>query len=420
MSAPRLIESLPDLVRQDLISAEQADRIRAQYDRPQQQGDRLLLLFSILGGTLIGLGLILLVAHNWEDLSRPVRIGFSFHPLAIGQGLVLFTLLRRANDRGWREGSSLFLLFAVGACIALISQIFHIPGGMDSFLFAWSLLIVVLLYVPGSNVSLMIYLAMITWYAGAVRGLGHGSLPVMYLPLLIVALPSYVQLARSNGRSIMFFWASMILALSFGIASQLFWRDAESAIIPAIAAIAAAYTLAPFLHGDPELRTGAFPVLGTIAMIGALIAGSYAEVWENGDRIGKDVVPFIVSLLIGIISIAFSLPRRKLFERILMPESFLVLVIAFIVSRYSPGAAATLINLWMLGAGIQYVRWGIAENRLWRMNLGLLLIALVIMLRFFDLDIGYAMKGVVFILIGSAFLLMNLRLIRQRRTIGHA
>src|SRR5690606_7021492 len=153
-------------------TAEQADRIRARYDQSQQQGDRLLLLFSILGGTLIGLGLILLIAHNWEDLSRPVRIGFSFLPLAIGQGLVLFTLLRRAQDRGWREGSSLFLLFAVGACIALISQIYHIPGGMDSFLYAWSLLIILLLYVPGSSVSLMIYFGIITWYAGAVRGLG--------------------------------------------------------------------------------------------------------------------------------------------------------------------------------------------------------------------------------------------------------
>src|SRR5690606_31510024 len=145
------------------------------------------------------------------------------------------------------------------------------------FLYAWSLLIVLLLYVPGSSVSLMVYFGMITWYAGAVRGLGHGSHPVLYLPLLIVALPAYLQLARSNGRGTMFFWASSILALSFGIGSQLYWRDAESAIIPAIAAIAAAYTLIPFLHNDPGLRTGAFPFLGTVAMIGALIAGSYSE-----------------------------------------------------------------------------------------------------------------------------------------------
>ena len=85
MPVPRLLDALPELVREGLITADQADRIHMRYAAPQEQsGNRMLLLFSILGGLLIGLGLILVVAHNWEDLSRTTRTVFAFLPMAIG------------------------------------------------------------------------------------------------------------------------------------------------------------------------------------------------------------------------------------------------------------------------------------------------------------------------------------------------
>jgi hypothetical protein len=35
---------------------------------------------------------------------------------------------------GWREGTATFLVFAVGAAIALIGQTYHLPGDLGSFL----------------------------------------------------------------------------------------------------------------------------------------------------------------------------------------------------------------------------------------------------------------------------------------------
>jgi uncharacterized membrane protein len=38
-------------------------------------------LFSILGAALMGSGIILLLAHNWDQLSRVMRTVISFAPL---------------------------------------------------------------------------------------------------------------------------------------------------------------------------------------------------------------------------------------------------------------------------------------------------------------------------------------------------
>ena len=63
---------------------------------------------------------------------------------------------------------------------------------------------------------------------------------------------------------------------------------------------------------------------------------------------------------------------------------------------------------------------GLHLDSLPRMNLGLAIISVTIALRFFDLDINDALKGVVFIALGIGFLFMNMRLLKQRKMATHA
>ena len=74
----------------------------------------------------------------------------------------------------------------------------------------------------------------------------------------------------------------------------------------------------------------------------------------------------------------------------------------------------------MLLLGILTLRSAFDEASFRRMNLGLAIISLVVGLRFFDLDISVAIKGAVFIALGVAFLVMNLRLVRLRNKQPHA
>jgi uncharacterized membrane protein len=427
MSSPRLLDSLPELVREGLITAEQSERIRARYAAPQEQsGNRMMLLFSILGGLLIGLGVILVVAHNWDDLSKGLRTVFAFLPMAVGQALVVFTVLKKPTSVGWKEGSSIFLMLTVGACLALVSQIYHIPGELDGFLLAWSLLTVVLLYAPGSLIAAMLYLGMITWYAVVVRTGSwiSSAFPWFFLPLLALVVPAYITALRTRGASVGFFWLSLCLALSLGIGSQLFWDDGHLEIALAILGPATAYGLVPRTYKGQRLRTEAFPFLGGLAVLGVLIFLGYSDTWTEllpGRTYGLegDTLTFIVLLAIGIVAYLVSLRWRKPLEGSWFPETLAVALLAYGAAHVSFYLAPLLINLWALAVGLHTTITGMQRDSLRRMNLGLAIVSLTIILRFFDLDISYAVKGLVFIAMGAGFLWMNVRLIKQRKK-GHA
>ena len=67
-----------------LVSAEQADRIRARYGRPDAaaagpQGSIPwgLIVFASAGAIVIGLGVILLFAYNWDEIPKPGKLARS-------------------------------------------------------------------------------------------------------------------------------------------------------------------------------------------------------------------------------------------------------------------------------------------------------------------------------------------------------
>src|SRR5919112_153704 len=85
---------LPDLVARGVLTAEAADSLRQHYSETDPGAPRRIgfLLSAILGSLLVGAGIILLVAHNWDFLSRPVRCAIAFAPLAVSQALAVFVL----------------------------------------------------------------------------------------------------------------------------------------------------------------------------------------------------------------------------------------------------------------------------------------------------------------------------------------
>ena len=79
---------LSELLKAEIISPETADDIRAYYQKKKEQsGNRLFVVFGILGAILVGLGIILIIAHNWDELSRTTKTFFALLPMLIGQGI---------------------------------------------------------------------------------------------------------------------------------------------------------------------------------------------------------------------------------------------------------------------------------------------------------------------------------------------
>ena len=71
-------------------------------------------------------------------------------------------------------------------------------------------------------------------------------------------------------------------------------------------------------------------------------------------------------------------------------------------------------NAYVFVLGLGTLVAGVRARRAGTVNGGLVLLGALIAARFFDLDIGFVLKGVVFILLGIGFLASNLALARRR------
>lgn len=92
----------------------------------------------IIAGLLIGLGICLLIAANWDDISNTVKL--------IGDFIILGTFSYFTYHFWTRESlglTELFILLSflmIGGSIGLIGQVFHLNGGWQSFAITWALL----------------------------------------------------------------------------------------------------------------------------------------------------------------------------------------------------------------------------------------------------------------------------------------
>lgn len=103
----RWLESeLPRLVEVGVVPRDVAGRILAHYAEAARLGGAVP-LFAVLGAGLIGLGVILLVAANWEELSRAQRAALTFAMLIAAQASAAFSLLGRRSSAAWTESTAL-------------------------------------------------------------------------------------------------------------------------------------------------------------------------------------------------------------------------------------------------------------------------------------------------------------------------
>lgn len=122
-----------------IITAEQAGRIRALYAEPAGTLSWGLLVFFGLGAVVIGLGVILLFAYNWDEIPRLGKVGLIVAATAAAH---LGGLRQRAAG-GWRgplgEALSLLGTMGFGAGIWLVAQAYHIDEHFPNGFLIWAI-----------------------------------------------------------------------------------------------------------------------------------------------------------------------------------------------------------------------------------------------------------------------------------------
>ena len=421
----QLIKELEELQQAGVITPETAANIKAYYQlRESQAPKRMLMVFAILGAVLVGLGIILIIAHNWDDLSQPLKTFFAFIPLLLSQVLCAFALWRRPQSRTWRESAAVLLFFAVGACMALISQIYNIPGSLDTFLLTWMALYLPAIYLMNSSMGSLLYLIGITSYVSeAGYGTWQDNTPLLYWLLLLLAIPHYLWLLKKQPRGNFTTFHHWFIPGSLLVALGTLARDAEAYMFMAYLALLGVFYLignTNYLR-DSKIRNNGYLVQGSLGTVGMLLALSFDWFWK--DLAQTDIsnwataIEFWISMVMIAIGLVLLFRQRRFTSKDLMPQEliFILFVPVFFIGSVRPVLAQVLINVAVFLTGLLIIRKGARQDNLGVLNYGLLIITALVICRFFDTNISFVLRGLLFVSVGVGFFLANYFMIKNRK-----
>jgi uncharacterized membrane protein len=433
-----LRSQLPGLVAEGVISSDSARAIERHYEQDQPRTNFAFVILAALGSALVAGGIILLIAHNWDELSRATRTGIAFLPLLIAQALVVFTLLRRNESRPWREAAAIFDVAAVATAISLISQTYQVQGTFADFMRTWLLLSIPIVYLLRTALGAVAYvIGTVIWLSERWGFFPSRGNPMLFWVLLMLVIPYVVVCFRRerNSRETATLVIIVALAALFGLGATAEFADANVGAVAYAGLATAIYLCGIKLFPQQRGRLHPLAVLGGIIIGVVAIVLSFESSWHMTRHIPSSPatlatnVAVAIELLFPVAAVClacFDLLRRRAefsLSAALLP---VIVGLSWAIANLSefPSdrsqttrcsfAAATVMNCYALLLGIDILARGIRTNSIARANFGLLLIAALAICRFFDSDLSFVTRGVGFIVVGMGFLIANVLLFKRQ------
>lgn len=418
--------------REGLLGRDLANQLKSRYPAGSGGARRSVGIgLAALGALLIGGGVILLLAHNWADLSRSMRTVVALAPLVAAQLLALFGVIRGRDSVGWREGLATFWMLSVAAAIAMVGQIYHISGSYDSFMLTWILLSLPVVYLLRSRIAATLYLlAVVGWLAPQ-----SGNMPrvLAFWPLTLACIPLIVRGKRSGefrfGAGLLN-WV-FVAALTFGLGFTLEYALPGMWILLYAALFSIFLLVDLYFHsGSQSLWRRPMRVFGRVGSLALALLLTYHWPWkEIGWHYWRSELPlwgqlldcgFALVLMSGAVVLAVLARKRIRFTDFFPVGFFLVALLGYVLTAQMgrPEISLLLFNLYVFCFAIALLVSGTREQSLGVVNAGMLVMALLIVLRFFDADMSLLTRGLGFIGLGVAFLTVNVVLSRKFRRLS--
>lgn len=460
-----LREEVENWVACGIVTRGQAEAICACYAaREKRAGVRLGELASWIGAILIGLGVILLLAYNWDELSRPSRLGVAAGLLLVSQAGAYASAARERAGR-YREAWSVLQALLVGAALALMGQTYHISARFDRLLLVWMTLVLPLAYLLNAVLPAVVYAVVGCFWGFAVR---DSALLWLGWLLAAAALPLGRRWAADTARLrallwsgglylLLFQWAWLrmfdgkpqewlawaLLALLFALRRRLGkpveralfgWLASLDALLVFLATclphsglfamqILAVYAVGMAAWGrwlEAEADGALLRPLSSLGMALSLalcFGLSFRQQWEAWLWRQLAERDFLAVAAGCLCLTAFALWRsnrgRRLDAMEWMHASMGLLLLCLLVLQ-APLAAVVAVNAYLFAWGALLVKRGADACRGVWLNGGMGILSLLALARFFDTDMSYLTRGVIFIALGAAFIGANAWLARRK------
>lgn len=422
------MKELQELIDAGIISQETADQITQFYrNKKSKEPNRLIAVFGIVGAILVGMGIILIVAHNWDNFNRFTKSFLAFLPLIAGQIFATYAMIKKKDEKVWIESAAAFLFFSTGACISMISQIYHISGELPDFILTWMLLALPQIYILNSSVTSLLYLTGISYYVteiGYSRFYSYDSL--VYWILLAAMMPHYISLLKKKAESNYAVLHSRLIPLSIIIGLGSCTQMNEELMFIAFLNLFSAFFILgglPVFHRTAR-NVQSYSFFGQLGIVITLIPLTFDWIWPDLFRHLQPIselirTPELHAVFFSSLAAVFLLIRHDHLpmsrHTSIFKYSFILFIVIFLLAGISPGLAQLLSNLMLLFIGIRIIQHGIAEDHLGILNFGLLVLATAVACKFFDTQLSFVISGLVFVTLGIGFFYTNYLIIKKRK-----
>jgi len=421
-----LYKQLPELVEKGIIPVASVDLIRNHYGSVDKNlgGRTILAMFGIIGVILVGLGISLILAHNWDQLSRMTRALIAVGMLFVAQILVGLIIWFKKDNLVWAESSSTFLMITIGASIALIGQTYHLADDFSSFLLTWMLLSIPLVYLMGVTTPALLYLIGVTTWAVSGEFVGIGQQLIWVLLALIG--PYYWKLVKrdpyANSPVIMSWILTLCIYISFGVAFEKILEHLHLLIYAALFALTYFIGVIWF-DGPVPAWQKPFKAIGLTGCVGLSFLLTIKDVWRS---IGWDLASIespeyllAVSVLAVVAFLSTRVINTKTSKYLLFGTVPMVAMVGFVLLYFDISGinATVLFNGYLLCLSVTIILRGVQEESLGTLNIGMLMVATLIIMRFFDINFSFVVRGLVFVVLGSCFLAANWVVVRRKKEV---
>jgi len=425
-----LREEIKGWQREGLIDEFLADALRARYEVPEPQISRLVTILSWFGAILVGVGLILFFAANWEQLPHVFRLVLIF-------GVILGSYasgyyLRYEPGSSPRVGGALIFLgtLAYGAGIWLTAQMYHLQADYYVGALLWAVGLLPLAYVLESAPLLTLSSALLTlWMAWGTTTTQQGN---PWFPVLMVGVVGPLCYRFASRLALVVSLLGLTLYAGFAFFQ---WTGEQPDWMALLYLLFGTLIYAAGLaHARTERwkdHAETYRSLGLVTILIATYAATFRPIWESGPP-WAEVKPLalVITLLVlagglGIIQAWGYRPRREgpgtfPAERVGLISLFGIAVVMWLLDvATEPELWATFMalvfNLVFLAEILGTVWVSLLNHRPPFLNLALAFFALGVVTRYFDLCWRLFDRSLFFIGGGLLFLGGGWLLERKRR-----
>lgn len=414
----QLYQELPKLITKGVLTPEAADNIKKHYGPFEDKTKPpFLLVFGVIGVLLVGLGIILLIAHNWAQLTRFTRLLLSVGLLAAGQIAAGTTIYFKQKSRVWRESAATLHMLIIGAVLALVGQTYHLTSDTDMFILTWMLLSLPLMYLLRASSVSVLYLLGVTYWSATVAS---SEKQFVWL-LLALALPYYWQQLRrdrdANATAILSWAWNICFYGCFTAAFDSYLHTFRSIVYSALFSIS--YQIGVLWFNTVPISRLPFQPIGLIGSVITVFFLTFYSYWQHlntTESISSVTILIVIALLLLTAAAMVRMVKQTGRDNLPFAAAPLIISIGYLLqyADTSGTAATVLLNSYLLLLSIWVIGRGSRRYSIGQVNAGMLLLTLLISSRFLDANLSFVIRGVVFVCLGIGFLGVNWLMVRRK------